>query len=57
MGRFISSDIAVSTGQGLTGNNTFAYCGNNPVSRTDHSGDAWETVSGFMEEYKDGMYC
>lgn len=44
MGRFISSDIAVSTGQGLTGNNTFAYCGNNPVSRSDLSGYAWDTV-------------
>ena len=44
MGRFISSDIAVSTGQGLTGNNAFAYCGNNPVVRTDEGGTAWETV-------------
>ena len=44
MGRFITSDIAVSTGQGLTGNNAFAYCGNNPVNRSDHSGNAWETI-------------
>ena len=44
MGRFISSDIAVSTGQGLTGNNTYAYCGNNPVVRIDEGGTAWETV-------------
>ena len=22
----------------------FTYCGNNPVSRTDHSGDIWETI-------------
>ena len=44
MGRFISSDVAVSTGQGLTGNNAFAYCGNAPTSRSDFGGNAWETV-------------
>ena len=44
IGRFLTSDIAVSTGQGLTGNNPFAYCGNNLVSRSDCSGNAWETV-------------
>lgn len=44
MGRFITSDVAVSTGQGLTGNNMFAYCGNNPVTRSDDVGTAWETV-------------
>ena len=35
IGRFISADNYPSTGQGLTGNNMFAYCGNNPVSRDD----------------------
>ena len=44
LGRFINSDIAVSTGQGLIGVNTFAYCGNNPVSRSDNGGAAWETI-------------
>ena len=44
MGRFISSDIAVSTGQGFSGNNAFAYCGNNPVVRSDDGGNAWETI-------------
>ena len=44
LGRFICSDVAVSTGQGLTGNNTFAYCGNNPVARVDYGGDVWETI-------------
>ena len=44
MGRFINADIAISTGQGLTGNNTFAYCGNNPVTRTDAGGYFWDTV-------------
>lgn len=38
MGRFINSDVFVSTGQGLIGNNMFAYCGNNPVFRRDDTG-------------------
>ena len=36
--RFISADGYVSTGQGITGYNMFAYCGNNPVNRTDENG-------------------
>lgn len=44
MGRFITSDIVVSTGQGLIGNNTYAYCCNNPVTRIDKSGNSFETV-------------
>ena len=41
IGRFINADALVSTGQGLLGNNMFAYCGNNPVDRSDDSGDTW----------------
>ena len=44
MGRFINADNYPSTGQGLTGNNMFAYCGNNPVCRQDTNGEAFETV-------------
>ena len=36
--RFISPDAFVSTGQGLLGNNMFAYCNNNPVNYSDSSG-------------------
>ncbi len=39
--RFINADSYVSTGQGLTGYNMFAYCGNNPVNRIDPSGEVW----------------
>lgn len=42
--RFINADEIVSTGQGFTGTNMFAYCGNNPVTRVDSSGLAWETA-------------
>ena len=38
MGRFINTDALVSTGQGILGNNMFAYCRNNPVYRMDISG-------------------
>ena len=37
--RFINADGYVSTGQGLTGYNMFAYCGNNPVMRVDPNGE------------------
>ena len=48
MGRFINADTLVATGQGILGNNMFAYCGNNPVSRIDASGTAYEEE----EEYR-----
>ena len=38
MGRFINADAYTSTGQGLLGNNMFAYCGNNPVMYCDDTG-------------------
>ena len=44
--RFINADVYPSTGQGLTGNNMFAYCGNNPVVRTDSQGEWWHLVVG-----------
>lgn len=46
IGRFITPDEFPSTGQGLTGNNMFAYCGNNPISREDDGGDFWNMVVG-----------
>ncbi len=38
MARFINADALVSTGQGLLGNNMFAYCMNNPISYADPNG-------------------
>ena len=40
LARFISADAFASTGQGLLGNNMFAYCLNNPVAFEDDSGSA-----------------
>ena len=37
-GRFVNADAYVSTGQGLSGNNMFAYCNNNPINNLDASG-------------------
>ena len=39
-GRFLNADTFVSTGQGLLGNNMFAYCLNNPSNYHDPSGNA-----------------
>ncbi len=41
--RFINADSYASTGQGFLGYNMFAYCGNNPISRVDESGEFWAT--------------
>ena len=38
MGRFINSDVLISTGQGLLGNNMFSYCINNPIQYSDPTG-------------------
>ena len=38
MGRFINADTLVSTGQGVLGNNMFAYCANSPVGLSDPYG-------------------
>ena len=42
VGRFISVDSLVSTGQGLLGYNMYAYCLNNPVNLLDFDGEAGE---------------
>ena len=38
LGRFINADVYASTGQGLIGNNMFAYCNNDPVGYLDSTG-------------------
>ena len=42
VGRFISADVFLSTGQGVLGHNAYSYCGDNPVSRIDCNGASWE---------------
>ena len=43
-GRFLNADVYVNANGDLLGYNMFAYCGNNPVSRTDDGGMFWDTV-------------
>ena len=50
VGRFISADGYVSTGQGVLSNNMFAYCGNNPVNRVDHTGQFWSEIWEFAKD-------
>ena len=38
VGRFISADVYLSTGQGVLGHNSYAYCLNNPVNSCDPAG-------------------
>ena len=38
VGRFISADVLLSTGQGVIGHNAYAYCLNNPVNMGDGLG-------------------
>ena len=41
----LSMQIAMaSTGQSYLGYNMFAYCGNNPVERTDADGEFWDLI-------------
>lgn len=45
--RFISidnPDVLVFTPDQLTDKNFYAYCDNNPIMRTDHGGQFWDTV-------------
>ena len=48
IGRFISADVYLSTGQGVLGHNAFAYCLNNPVNMSDPTGCLSELTTFFM---------
>ena len=43
-GRFLNADSYISTGQGIIGNNMFAYCLNNPVNYIDRDGANAEAI-------------
>ncbi|MCH5279774.1 MAG: RHS repeat-associated core domain-containing protein, partial [Christensenellaceae bacterium] len=45
IGRFIPADVYLSTGQGVLGHNTYAYCLNNPVNMIDGSGNRANPIS------------
>ena len=50
VGRFLNADGYASTGQGVLGNNAFAYCNNNPVMRVDRTGEFFEELWEFVDD-------
>ncbi len=55
VGRFINADDYVSTGQGILGCNTFAYCNNNPVVRYDPNGSLSWLIGGIVGAIMGGV--
>ena len=53
LGRFLNADAFASTGQGILGNNMFAYCLNNPVMFKDLFGFAATKID-LTDQDKDG---
>jgi RHS repeat-associated protein len=48
--RFISSDVYLSTGQGVIGHNSYAYCLNSPVNGHDSDGHKFRPYSVMMTD-------
>ena len=58
IGRFINADAYASTGQGILGNNMFAYCGNNPVNRVDTTGTiSIQAIKAIATGLMDAVIC
>ena len=53
IGRFINADSYSSTGQGILGNNMYAYCLNNPIANTDVSGNMCSASFSFWKSCAD----
>jgi len=48
--RFISADGYLNANGDLLGFNMYAYCGNNPNTRTDTSGESWKDICAWIED-------
>ena len=48
VGRFLNADGYISTNQGISEHNMFAYCGNNPIMRADPSGSFWQILTNMV---------
>ena len=58
IGRFISSDVYLSTGQGVLGHNSYAYCLNNPVNAEDPTGYwGWFSSGKGKQDEEDAGWC
>ena len=53
--RFLNADGYVQTGQDILDKNMFAYCGNNPVNRSDPSGMFWKEIGNFFKGIGKGI--
>lgn len=49
VGRFLNADSYATTGQGIIGHNMFAYCGNDPVEKSDAVGEMATLASAFYQ--------
>jgi len=56
VGRFLNADAFASTGQGILGNNMFAYCLNNPVNSHDPTGMCTLCYEGKVGPCSDGHF-
>ena len=52
--RFISADVLLSTGQGLIGHNSFAYCLNDPTNMFDDGGTIARRINAWVLVKDDG---
>ena len=52
MHKFLNADALVSTGQGLLGNNMYAYCNNNPVMYVDPNGNWPEWIEKWITDFE-----
>ena len=51
-GRFLNADAFTATGQGILGNNSFAYCNNNPANSVDPEGyGPWTPFKNLFDYY------
>ncbi|MBO4385230.1 MAG: hypothetical protein J5854_07415 [Clostridia bacterium] len=53
--RFISADVLLSTGQGVLGHNSFAYCRNNSITRFDKDGKTDEDTEDVLNLIKSNV--
>ena len=50
LGRFINADALITTGQGILGNNMFAYCNNSPIIYRDTQGTSIQPTTVYISD-------
>ena len=54
IGKFISADVYLSTGQGVLGHNAYAYCNNEPINLVDDEGNIPKSAKQFFDPIEEG---